>query len=332
MMLRLLADSSGFALLPEKASTGAYRVDHIYFALLGLTLFFVLLIGAMTLGFGIKYRAGAVRFRDQPIHKTLPYEMIFVGAPLLLTLAIFIWGAQIFVEANVPPADARTIYVVGKQWMWKIRHTSGQPEINELHVPTGEPIRLLLTSQDVIHSFYVPAFRMKTDALPYRYTSLWFQAVNPGEYHLFCAEYCGSDHARMRGRIVVMKPSDFQRWLETTPASIGDDSAPRAAKESVADEGARNFSRLGCANCHQAHVISAGPALAGIFGKSVPLINGTTALADENYLRESILQPNAAVRIGWKSPSAMPSYFGQVDEQQLASLIEYIKAQRRRGT
>lgn len=316
----LLAATQGLRLFPERASTNAYKIDLVYFALLGLSLFFIVLIGALALGFGVKYRAGTRAYRKDSIAgRTLPIELTWIIVPTVMLLFVFLWAGQVYVEASTPPMDARTIYVVGKQWMWKVQHQNGRREINELHVPTGEPIKLVMTSQDVIHSFFVPAFRVKRDVLPNRYSTLWFEADKPGTYHLFCAEYCGSEHARMRGRVVVMPPARFQQWLAEEDESP---TAPAAAL--TGDQPA--FVRFGCDECHAGGEDQSGARLTGLFGSTVQLADGNTVTADESYIRESILNPNARIVAGYTQPSLMPSFQGQVGESEMIELIEYIKS------
>jgi len=323
----LLAQDGGFRLWPETASTTAEQIDLVYMALLGLLLFFVVLIGALALGFGVKYRAGTDAYRDDPIRSKYVVEITWIALPTLMTLMIFIWAAYVFVQASTPPPEARTIYVVGKQWMWKVQHPGGRREINELHVPTGEPVKLVLTSQDVIHSFFVPAFRIKQDALPQRYTSLWFEATQPGTYHFFCAEYCGAEHARMRGRVVVLEPGRFQQWLQESPpltegfAAAGSPTSPPRGGSDV--QGV--FERFGCHQCHQDRLRTDTPQLAGLFGQRVALRDGRTVVADENYIRRAIVEPNAEVPVGYDAPSIMPTYDGQIDAEEMIALIEYIK-------
>ncbi len=319
----------GFSLWPESASTGAPDIDRVYIALLGLTLFFALLIGALALGFGVKYRAGAQVIRDRIIHKTPLLEITWILGPFLIALAIFVWGAVVYMDATEPPAEARAIYVVGQQWMWKVQHPGGRREINELHVPSGEPIKLVMTSQDVIHSFFVPAFRNKRDVLPGQYTYLWFEATRPGTYHLFCAEYCGADHARMRGRVVVMTPADFQRWLAADPSAATSGESESASGEAMPPTiDSPAFVRFGCDDCHQASPTPAGPALHGLFGQRLPDPSHGSATVDESYLRQSILEPNAVIAAGYAAPSTMPSYANQIDEYQMIELIEFIKSLR----
>jgi cytochrome c oxidase subunit 2 len=202
---------------------------------------------------------------------------------------------------------------MGKQWMWKAQHPLGKSEINMLHVPVNQPVKLIMTSQDVIHSFYIPAFRVKKDVLPGRYTELWFEATKTGEYHLFCAEYCGTEHSQMIGSVVVMEQLEYERWL-----------SGNVAGESMAAAGQRLFEQRGCASCHAGTSDARGPALAGLFGKEVQLEDGRTVTADESYLRESILNPQAKVVAGY-SP-VMPTFEGQISEEGLLQLVAYIKS------
>jgi cytochrome c oxidase subunit 2 len=228
----------------------------------------------------------------------------------------FLWGAQIFAALVDPPADSLEAFVVGRQWMWKIQHLEGRREIDELHVPVGRPVRLTMTSEDVIHSFYVPAFRVKMDAVPGRYSTVWFEATKPGTYHLFCAEYCGTLHSGMIGRVVAMEPAEFQAWLSGT-AEGG------TLNVSVAEQGAQLFESLGCVSCHRAGEMQRGPQLVGLFGSTVHLAGGGTVVADERYIRESILDSSAKVVEGYQP--LMPTYRGLINEEQVLQLIAYIK-------
>jgi cytochrome c oxidase subunit II len=227
-------------------------------------------------------------------------------------MAIFAWGAAVYFKGRTPPRDSTEVYVVAKQWMWKLEHAEGQREINELHVPVGRDVKLIMTSQDVIHSFYVPAFRMKQDVLPGRYTVEWFRATKPGTYHLFCAEYCGTQHSGMIGSIIVMEPAQFEAWMS------GGSTGPLSAT------GEKIFAELGCATCHRADSQGRGPNLQGVFGKPVLLEDGRTVSADENYVRESILDPGAKIVSGFKP--VMPTFQGLVSEEQLNALVAYVKS------
>jgi cytochrome c oxidase subunit 2 len=226
---------------------------------------------------------------------------------------IFLWGALIYFRERTPPRGATEVYVVAKQWMWKLQHEEGQREINELHVPVGRDVKMILTSQDVIHSFYVPAFRIKQDVLPGRYTTAWFRATKAGTYHLFCAEYCGSQHSGMIGQVVVLEPAQYQLWLSGGGAS-----------GSMASNGQNLFQQLGCSTCHRSDTQGRGPNLVGLFGKPVQLEDGRIVTADENYIRESILSPSAKVVSGFKP--IMPVFQGLVNEEQLNALLAYIKS------
>jgi cytochrome c oxidase subunit 2 len=296
---------------PAEASTMAPRVD----ALMGYVLFvatcFIALIGGAVFYFAVKYHHSRRVDRSGPVVRSIPLEILWTGIPLALTLSMFIWGARLFVAMREPPAGALEVDVVGKQWMWEVQHAEGRRELNEVHVPAGRPVKLLMTSADVIHSFFVPAFRVKQDVLPGRYTTEWFEATEPGRYHLFCAQYCGTAHSAMTGWITVLSPADYQRWL-----------AEPGAEPTMSEAGERLFRRAGCASCHRAG--GAGPALEGVYGRREGLEDGGSAVADETYLRESILRPNAKVLRGW--PPRMPAYEGRLDERQLQQLVSYLKS------
>ena len=302
-----------FPLLPVAASTTAEEVDALFWALVAVALFFSGIITAGLVWFNIRYRKNSRASRKGARSEHLPLELIWSIGPLILSFGIFGWAAKLYYDMHVPPSNAREIYVVGKQWMWKIQHPQGNREINELHVPTGFPVKLVMTSQDVIHSFFIPAFRIKQDVLPGRYTSVWFEATKTGEYHLFCAEYCGTSHASMKGRVVVMKPEEYEQWL-----------AGATGQPSMVSSGEQLFQRYGCATCHQQNSQERGPALHGLFGKQVRLADGSTVTADESYLRRAILDPQAEVVAGYKP--IMPTYTSQINQEQLFELIEYVKS------
>ncbi len=305
---------SSFPLFPEQARLTAPQTDALYFFLIAISTFFSLLIAGLVIYFAIKYRR---RREDEPppapAHEGLALEITWSVIPLAIAMVIFVWGARVFFEINRPPDDATEIYVVAKQWMWKLQHMEGQSEINELHIPVGRAIRLKMTSQDVIHSFYVPAFRTKMDVLPGRYTTTWFQPTKPGKYHLFCAEYCGTKHSGMIGWVYVMDPPEYQAWL-----------GGGAAEGTLAERGDKLFQSLACANCHHSDGSGRGPSLEGLFGKVADLEDGTKVTVDDDYLRESILSPQAKVVKGYKP--IMPTFQGLVTEDQLLQLIEYIKS------
>ncbi|MBK9713945.1 MAG: cytochrome c oxidase subunit II [Kouleothrix sp.] len=305
-------------LMPEQASTVAGQVDLLYYALIALSLLFALPIAGLTVYFAVKYRRGARADRSGQITATLPYELTWTIVPTLMALGVFVWAATLYFRIERPPADALEIYVLGRQWMWEFQHPEGQRELAELHVPLGRPVKLLMTSEDVIHSFYVPAFRVKQDVLPGRYTAIWFQPSKVGEYHLFCAEYCGTDHAVMGGVVYVMEPAAYQAWLGGGAA--GGPQAP----QTMAAAGEKLFSGLGCSGCHRMDGSGAGPSLVGVFGSPVQLQGGQSAIADEGYVRNSILLPQSQVVAGYQP--VMPSFKGQVSESQILQLIAYIKS------
>jgi cytochrome c oxidase subunit 2 len=304
---------SGTPLFPESASTMASRVDALYFFLLAISIFFSLLIAGLIVFYAVKYRRRAADSVGSEIKGGLVLELTWTIVPLLITMVIFVWGASVFFAMARPPDETINIYVVGKQWMWKFQHLDGQREINELHVPVGRPVKLIMTSEDVIHDVFVPAFRIKADVVPGRYTHLWFQSTKPGRYRLFCAEYCGTKHSGMIGQVVVMDPSEYQTWL-----------SGGAAEGSLASAGAKLFQDLACNTCHRPDAQGRGPVLEGLFGKTVTLQNGETLSVDEAYVRESILQPAAKIASGFQP--IMPTFQGLVTEEQLLELIEYVKS------
>jgi len=291
----------------------AGRVDALYFFLLAVSGFFGLLIAGLVVYFAIKYRRRHPNAVGAQVAGGMMLEIGWTVLPFLITLIIFFWGANIYFAMSRPPDETLNIYVVGKQWMWKIQHTDGTREINELHVPVGRAVRLIMTSEDVLHDFSIPAFRVKADVIPGRYTQIWFEATKPGRYHLFCAEYCGTRHSGMTGQIVVMDAADYQTWL-----------SGGAPEGSLASAGEKLFADLACNTCHRPDSRGRGPVLAGIFGRPVQLQNGETVTADEQYVRESILQPSAKVTAGYQP--VMPAFQGIVTEEQLLALIEYVKS------
>jgi len=304
---------SGTPLFPERASTMAWRVDALYFFLIALSVFFSLLIAGLIVYYAVKYRRRTPDAVGAPIHGSIALEVAWTGIPLMIVMGIFVWGASVFFAMARPPDETLDIYVVGKQWMWKVQHLDGQREIDELHVPVGRAVKLIMTSEDVIHDFFVPAFRVKADVLPGRYTSVWFQPTVPGRYHLFCAEYCGTKHSGMVGQIVVMEPSEYQTWL-----------SGGSPEGSLASTGAKLFADLACNTCHRPDAQGRGPVLEGLFGKTVTLQSGETVTVDEAYVRESILTPSAKVAAGFQP--IMPTFQGLVTEEQLLALVEYVKS------
>jgi len=304
---------TGFPLFPDQASTMASRVDALYFYLVAVSAFMSLLIAVLIIYFAIKYRRRTESFLPTPVEGSLKLEIAWSVIPLLISLSFFFWGASLFFAMNRPPPGALEIYVVGKQWMWKFQHLDGQREINELHVPVGRPVRLTMGSEDVIHSFFVPAFRVKRDVLPGRFVSTWFEATRPGRYHLFCAEYCGTKHSGMTGWVEVMEPVAFQNWL-----------SQGAGAGSLSDAGSKLFIQHACNTCHRPDSQARGPNLEGLLGKPVRLQSGQTVIADEQYIRESIVAPNAKLVEGFQP--LMPTFQGLISEEGLLQLTAYIKS------
>src|SRR5438128_1444859 len=298
-----------FTLFPPQASTLASKVDAVFFYILGVCLFFTLLIATLVLYFGIKYRRRSDAEQPRPMLGSLRLEIAWTVIPLLLALSMFAWGSSVYYEIITPPEDAMQVYVVARQWMWHLQHMGGQREINTLHIPVGKPVKLTMTSQDVIHSFYVPEFRVKQDVLPKRYTTLWFEATRPGRFHLFCAEYCGTNHSAMVGKVIALEPTRFQEWLN------------ERSDGSLADEGRKLFFKLQCIVCHNRESQRA-PLLEELYLKRVPLENAAPVIADEEYLRESILNPRAKIVAGFQP--IMPPY--QLKEEEVTQLIAFIKS------
>lgn len=296
--------------LPQ-ASSDAARIDILFHAMLALSA--VVCVGVLVaiVWFGIKYRRGSKADRSGRERRNLGIEATWTLIPLLLFMAIFAWSIKLWADLRTPPANAQPIYVVARQWMWKVQHVGGQREINTLHVPVGHPIRLVMTSQDVIHSFYVPAFRVKQDVLPDRYTTLSFTPTRAGEYELFCAEYCGTQHSVMRGRVVVQPPAIHARWLQSH------------ARQGLASQGAQLYRAMGCSGCHQPGASVHAPDLHGIAGRSIAMADGSTRVADDGYLRDSILLPRKDVVAGYQP--IMPSYQGRLDPEDVLALIAYLK-------
>jgi cytochrome c oxidase subunit II len=291
----------------------APRVDALYLTLVGIAAFFSLLIAGLIVYYAIRYRRRRPDDVGAVIHGGMTLEIAWTVIPTIITMGLFVWGASVFFAMANPPEETLNIYVVGKQWMWKFQHLDGQREIDELHVPVGRPVKLIMTSEDVIHDVFVPAFRVKADVLPGRYTSIWFTPTKPGRYHLFCAEYCGTRHSGMTGEVVVMEPTEYQAWL-----------SGGAPEGSLASAGEKLFADLACNTCHRPDAQGRGPVLDGLFGKSVTLQSGQHVVVDEGYIRESILQPSAKIAAGYQP--IMPTFQGLVSEEQLLQLVEYVKS------
>ena len=306
--------SSWIPLFPEQASTFAWQVDALYFYLLAISVFFTVGIVAAIMFFFVKYREKEKFATGEEIHGSIALETVWSIIPFVISMSIFLGGAIIYFNQYRPPADTTEIYVVGKQWMWKFQHGSGQREINELHVPVGRNIKLTMTTEDVLHDLYVPAFRTKMDVIPGRYTTLWFNATKPGKYHLYCAEYCGLNHSGMGGFVYVMEQRDFDNWLS---GSVSGQTPVQAGQDLFQN-------KLGCATCHQGGQNQRGAPIEGIYGKEIKLTNGQTVIADDEYIRNSILNPGGQIVEGYQP--IMPTFKGQVTEEQLLALVAYIKS------
>ncbi|HYE12930.1 MAG TPA: cytochrome c oxidase subunit II [Pyrinomonadaceae bacterium] len=301
---------------PEQASTFAPEVDALYAYLWAITIFFSTLITAAIIFFAIKYRRRQPGELPRPRAGSLVLELTWTVIPLLIAMTIFVWATSLYFKVYRAPKEAMEIYVVGKQWMWKFQHATGQREINELHVPVGSRVKLTMTTEDVIHSLYVPAFRVKMDVVPGRYTQTWFEATKAGRYYLFCAEYCGTNHSGMGGFVEVMEPAAYQQWL-----------AGGTGSESAAAQGQKLFQDRGCASCHNVDPQGQqgrGPTLYGLFGRQQEIQGGQSVTVNEDYVRESILNPQAKLAAGFQP--IMPTYAGQLSEEQVLQLIAYIRS------
>jgi cytochrome c oxidase subunit 2 len=304
---------SDLPLFPVQASSVAASVDHLVYFLLAVAVFFSVGIFLSIFYFAVRYRRRSESELPVAAEGAMSLEILWSVIPFGLTMIMFAWGASVFFTISRPPDDAQEIYVIGKQWMWKIQHMEGQREINELHVPVGQAIKLRMTSEDVIHDFFVPAFRTKADVLPGRYTTAWFKPTRPGKYHLFCSQYCGTNHYAMIGWVYVMEPQEYQAWLSGGTSG------------SLAAGGEKLFQTFACANCH--HLTGApgrGPDLRNLYGTQVELTDGSHVKFDEDYIRESILSPSAKIVKGYQP--IMPTFQGLVTEENILQLIEYIKS------
>jgi len=306
--------TSWVPLFPEQASTFASQVDLLYLYLIGISVFFTVGIVAALIFFAVKYREKEKYATGAEIHGSVGLETFWSIIPFIISMTIFLGGAVVYYNQFRPPADAMEIYVVGKQWMWKLQHETGQREINELHIPVGRKVKLTMTTEDVLHDFGIPAFRTKADVIPGRYTSIWFEATKPGKYRIQCMEYCGLNHSGMGGWVYVMEQRDFDNWLS---GSVSGQTPVEAGKDLFEN-------KLGCASCHQLNDQGRGPKLAGVFGSEQKLTTGQTVLADEQYIRNSILNPQGQIVAGYQP--IMPTFKGQVTEEQLVSLVAYIKS------
>jgi cytochrome c oxidase subunit 2 len=298
-------------LMPEQASVVAGQVDGLFWFITGVCVIFTVLIATLIIRYAVKYRRRPGDGTPRPIYGSLRLELVWTIIPAVIGLVIFFWGARVYFDVSRPPDDAMEIYVVGKQWMWKVQHPEGQREINELHVPLGRPVKLNMISEDVIHSFYVPAFRMKQDVLPGRYTTAWFTATKTGTYRLYCAEYCGTEHSRMKGWVHVMEQSEYEAWLKSR------------AEGSLALQGEKLFKKLKCISCHARGGQNLAPLLEDVADSDVRLDSGKVVRANDDYLRESILNPRAKIVAGYQP--VMPTFKGQVSLEEVRALIAFIR-------
>ena len=309
-----MQENSWIPLFPEQASTFAWEVDVLYFYLVLISAFFTIGIVAAIIYFMVRYREKEKYATGAEIHGSVPLELLWSFIPFVISMTVFLGGAIVYYNQYRIPQDTMEIYVVGKQWMWKFQHGTGQREINELHVPIGRKIELTMTTEDVLHDLYVPAFRTKMDVIPGRFTKIWFEATKPGKYHLYCAEYCGLNHSGMGGWVYVMEQRDFDNWLS---GNVSGQTPVEAGRDLFEN-------KLGCASCHAGGQNQRGAKIEGVYNTDVKLTNGQTVKADDEYIRNSILNPSAQVVEGYQP--IMPTFKGQVTEEQLVSLVAYIKS------
>lgn len=296
-----------------EASAHAGQVDLLFLSVTVLVLALSAPAFVLSIYFTIKYRRGKPANRKHAPNRNVLLEVSWTLIPFVLLIVFFIWSTRLFVDLHEPPANALKIDVIAKQWMWKFQHSGGQGEINELHVPVGEPVELTMASEDVIHSLFVPALRIKQDVVPGRYTTMWFTADKPGRYELTCAQFCGTDHAVMGGHLIVMAPADYARWLDRP-----------GVDDSLAAQGARLFRSRGCSGCHGAAATVHAPPLEGLFGGPVPLQSGEIVTADEEYIRDSILLPQKQIAAGY--PAIMPTYQNVLSEDEVLKLVAYVES------
>ncbi len=306
-------------LFPEQASTQAYETDLVFLILMVASISMIILVVSLIIIFALRYRRGtkAKRGSLRPLISR-EFEIGWTTATFFAFLFIFWWSGSTQLSVLVPPRTAMEVHVIGKQWMWKAQHSNGAREINTLHVPVNVPVHIILSSEDVIHSFFVPAFRIKKDAVPGRYTQTWFRATKTGTQHLFCTQYCGTQHSRMIGSIVVMSQEDFAKWFRAQPQA-----------DDIAKEGAALFVSLGCAGCHEGNAAIHAPRLEGVYGSPVPLSDGRIVIADDAYIRDSILQPDKNIVAGFEP--LMPSFQGVVSDSEILSLTAYIRSLKDKG-
>jgi cytochrome c oxidase subunit 2 len=303
---------------PHQASTTAIESDKFLIFVGVVTGAVGLLVAVLLISFAIRFRRRPGDRPPPPVPGNISLELFWTLTPLGIFLIMFAWGAIVYFDAYRAPDNANVVYGIGKQWMWKFQHPEGQREINELHVPIGQPVKLMLTSEDVIHSFFVPDFRVHMDVLPGRYTSVWFQATRVGEYHLFCSQYCGTNHSGMVGVVYVMEREDYQRWVELH------------AEGSLALQGRKTFLRYRCVSCHSADEHARAPVLEELYGTTVHLRGGKTVVADDDYIREHIWHPGKQIVAGWEN--IMPTFEGQVSAAEVNELIAFLRSLKRGQT
>lgn len=309
---------AGIPLFPEQASTLAPRVDNLYFFIVAVTAFFGIVTSVVVVWFAMKYRTNDPMAVGDRISGSIPLELAWSIIPFVISIVIFVWATDVFMDIYRPPDQTLEIYATGKRWMWRFQHLDGKAEINELHVPVGRPVKVTFTSEDVLHSLYFPAFRTKADAIPGRYSSVWFSATDVGEYRIFCAEYCGTKHSGMIGKVYVMEPAAYQAWLSGS-----------GGEGTLASRGERLFTDLACNTCHLDDGKGRGPSLMGKFGTPEQIASGEVIIVDDSYLRESILTPQQKIVAGYQP--LMPTFQGMVNEESVMALIEYVKSKKATG-
>jgi len=304
---------SQLPIYPEQASNFAPHVDALMAFITAVCLFFAVAVTIAIIVCFFKYHRKSVTEVGVSFHGDSRLEAAWIVVPLLLAMVMFAWGAIVYVNYRHTPSDTLDIYVIAKQWMWKAQQPTGLREINELHVPVGRNVKLILASEDVIHDFYVPAFRVKMDVVPGHYNTMWFRPTKVGRYHFFCSQYCGTNHAVMGGWVTVMEPAEYAAWL-----------AGSTGEANPAAEGEKLFTEKACNTCHLGSGLGRAPSLSGVYGSKVLLADGSAVTADDAYIRESILQPNAKIVAGYQP--LMPTFQGQLTEEQLLALTAYIKS------
>lgn len=305
-------------IIAPQASEWAGQMDLLFWTLVILTIFFTALVCALVLGFVMRYRRGMKVDRSNPMTHNTKLEMAWTIIPLIMALGMFVWSAALFADVKRVPDNAQEVFVIGKQWMWHIQHANGIRENNELHVPVGRPVKLTMISQDVIHDFFVPAFRMHMDVVPGFYTYVWYTPNKVGQYHILCGQYCGANHSEMVGTVFVMEPADYQAWLAS-----GGNKKMASRRGSMGDEGERLYTEYGCVQCH-GFAPARAPSLVGLYNEQVELDDGRVVRADDNYLRESILTADTKVAKGYQA--IMPSFRAQLNEDEVLQLVTFIKS------